>query len=114
VKCSRCSNVFNVSHHFRNFSVRALADHFAGYDVVISRVGGPPVRAYPVPLLRLRQRGGGRWFQVPRGRTTMCSRCGNTYFPQSRYNPLSFVCDGLNKMISRRHPYWLYVLLRRR
>jgi SAM-dependent methyltransferase len=114
VKCPRCGHVFNASHHHRSLSVDSLIAHLPGYEVVSSRIGGPPVRAYPIPLLRLRQRVGGRWYQVPEGRTTLCSLCRNTHFPRVRYNPVSFFCDGVNKVISRRRPYWLYALLRRR
>lgn len=114
VKCVRCGHVFNASHHHRNFSAHSLASHFPSYEVVTTRVGGPPVRAYPLPLLRLRQRVGRRWFELSGGRATMCPRCHGTDFPRGRHNPVSFFCDGLNRLISRRRPYWLYTLLKRR
>jgi SAM-dependent methyltransferase len=113
VRCKECGHVFNVSHHHRSFSVSSLVECFPGYRVVASRVGGPPVRPYPLPLLRIRQRAGRRWYQVPADSKTMCPVCENTEFPPTPHNPVSFFCDGLNKMLSRRRPYWLYVLLQR-
>jgi SAM-dependent methyltransferase len=111
VKCPQCNAIFNVSHHFRSFSLDSLVACFPGYQLRESRVGGPGVRAYPRLLLWLRQQIGRRWFQVPDTRTAVCARCDNRHFPRTGYNPVSFVCDGINRLISRRHPYWLYVLL---
>jgi SAM-dependent methyltransferase len=111
VRCPRCSRVFNASHHHRSFSRESLAALFRGYRVMDCRTGGMSVRNYPNALLRLRQRWGGRWFQVPAGRTVMCPECRNTAFPARPYNPISLLCDGINKIISRRRPYWLSLLL---
>ncbi|MCK4305385.1 MAG: class I SAM-dependent methyltransferase [Candidatus Eisenbacteria sp.] len=111
--CPRCRRVFNASHHKRSFSSQALAALFPGYEQVATRVGGTPVRAYPNRLLRIRQKIGRRWYQIPESITVMCPECGNRNFPRVPYNPVSFFCDGLNRLISRRHPYWLYALLRR-
>ncbi len=113
VKCPTCGCVFNASHHQRSFTPQALGALFPGYRSIETRVGGTPVRDYPMALLRLRQRAGGRWFQVPDVRPVLCPQCGNRDFPRRQHNPLSFTCDGLNRLMSRRHPYWLYVLLRR-
>jgi SAM-dependent methyltransferase len=113
VRCPGCGHVFNASHHQRSFTPRSLSALFPGYREVESRVDGMPVRAYPPALLRLRQRIGGRWFQVPDTRTVLCPQCGNRSFSRRPHNPLTFACDGLNRLISRRHPYWLYMLLRR-
>jgi hypothetical protein len=51
---------------------------------------------------------------VPPARTAICPGCGNRDFPHPRHNPISLLCDGLNRVISPRHPYWLYLLLERR
>lgn len=111
VRCPGCGAVFNVSHHYRSFSLDSLVACFPRYQLCESRVGGPPVRAYPRFLLWLRQRAGRRWFQVPDSRTAVCAQCDNRHFPRSSHNPVSFVCEGFNKLTSRRHPYWLYALL---
>jgi len=108
--CPVCQEIFNASHHYRGFTLENLSSCFRGYQLRESRVGGPGVRSYPMPLLRLRQRLGRRWFQVPTGRTVICPKCENKAFPRSHRTPLSFICDGLNRLISRRHPYWLYAL----
>jgi len=113
VRCPECRFIFNASHHQRSFSPESLAAGFAGYRVRDVRVGGTPVRDYPVELLRLRQRIGGRWFQVPDSRVLLCPACGNKRFPRVRHNPISFYFDLLNRFISRRRPYWLFVLLER-
>ena len=113
VKCPACRHIFNASHHQRSFTPQSLGALFPGYREVETRVDGMPVRDYPRALLRLRQRAGGRWFQVPDARTVFCPRCANRSFPRRPHNALTFACDGLNRLISRRHPYWLYMLLRK-
>ncbi|MBU1700803.1 MAG: class I SAM-dependent methyltransferase [Candidatus Eisenbacteria bacterium] len=113
LKCPVCSTIFNASHHHRAFSRKSLAVLFEGYRIRGSRVGGMFVRNYPLPLLKIKRRWGRRWFQVPKGRTVMCPRCRSTEFPRSSYSPISFFCDGVNKLISRRRPYWLTLLLER-
>ena len=114
LRCPACGRIFNASHHQRSLTAASLAALFPGYRLAATAVGGQPVRAYPLPLLRLRQRLGRRWFQVPPRRIVMCPQCGNRDFPRTPHNPLSFLFDGLNRLISRRHPYWLFVLLERR
>ncbi|MBM3317271.1 MAG: methyltransferase domain-containing protein [Candidatus Eisenbacteria bacterium] len=111
--CRDCGRVFNASRHQRRFTAESLAAHFPEYRLLRAAEGGRGVRAYPTGLLRLRQRLGGRRFQVPEGRIAMCPGCGNRSFPRSRHNPVSLCCDGLNRLISRRRPYWLYALLAR-
>jgi SAM-dependent methyltransferase len=113
LRCPACGHVFNASYHQRSFSAESLAALFTRYRLVQVQTGGMPVRSYPGFLLRLRQRVGRRWFQVPESRTVVCPRCQNREFPRVRYNPISIFCDALNRLISRRHPYWLYVLLER-
>lgn len=114
LRCARCGRVFNASYHRRGFTADALAALFPAFRPIARRHGGPGVRRYPVALLRLRQGLGRRWFQVPASRTAICPGCGNRDFPRTPHNPISFLCDGLNRLISRRHPYWLYLLLERR
>jgi SAM-dependent methyltransferase len=109
LRCARCGRVFNASYHRRAFSAANLAALFPGYRTVARRTGGTGVRRYPPALLRLRQTLGRRWFQLPATRTAVCPGCGNRDFPRTRPNPISLLCDGLNRLISRRRPYWLYL-----
>jgi SAM-dependent methyltransferase len=114
LSCARCGRVFNASYHRRGFSADSLAALFPDYRPGVRRTGGPGVRRYPALLLRLRQGLGRHWFQLPPTRTAICPGCGNRDFPRTRHNPVSLLCDGLNRVISPRHPYWLYLLLERR
>ena len=114
LRCPTCGRIFNASHHQRSFTASSLAARFPAYRVAGTALGGQPVRSYPRALLTLRQRLAGRWFQVPPERIVMCPECGNRDFPRTPHNPLSFLFDGLNRLISRRHPYWLFLLLERK
>lgn len=110
VRCGQCDFVFNASHHYRSISARVLEGYFPGYVLRETAVGGILRRDYPPWLLRIRQRLGKRWFQVPSSRQVVCPRCHSRDFPAARYNPISFLCDGTNRLISRRRPYWLFAL----
>jgi SAM-dependent methyltransferase len=114
LRCRRCGRVFNASYHRRGFTAEALAALFPAYRETARWTGGPGVRGYVGALLRVRQRLGGRWFQVPPTRTAICPGCGNRDFPRTRHNPISVACDGLNRLLRRRRPYWLYLRLERR
>ncbi len=114
VLCRQCGLVFNASHHYRSISTRVLEGYFPGYALRETAVGGVPRRDYPLWLLRMRQRLGKRWFQVPSSRQVVCPACDSRDFPPARYNPVSFLCDGINRLISRRRPYWLFALFERR
>jgi hypothetical protein len=82
--------------------------------VKLVRRGGQKVRPYPAPLLWLRHRVARRFYKGPGETHGLCPGCGNTVFPKYRPNFLSIVLDGVNRLVSPRRPYWVFVFLERR
>lgn len=113
LRCPRCGTVFNRSHHLQTFDRARLAGLFPGFDVRDVRRGGQPVRAYPALLLWLRHRAARRFYKGPGETHGLCPQCDNRDFPAFRPNFLSILLDGVNRLISRRRPYWILMLLER-
>jgi ubiquinone/menaquinone biosynthesis C-methylase UbiE len=113
LRCPRCGTIFNRSHHLQSFDVTRLIGLFPGFEATDLRRGGQPVRPYPAPLLRIRHRLAHRFFKGPGETHGLCPKCGNRDFPPFRPNLLSITLDGFNRLISRRRPYWILVLLER-
>jgi SAM-dependent methyltransferase len=114
LRCPRCRLLFNRSHHLQSFDAERLAGLFPDFEVRTVRSGGQPVRPYPRLLLRLRHHVARRFFKGPGETRGLCPRCGNREFPRFRHNPLSLVLDGINRVLSKRRPYWILLLLERR
>ncbi|MEZ4648904.1 MAG: hypothetical protein R3E97_08995 [Candidatus Eisenbacteria bacterium] len=112
--CPRCGLRFNRTGHVQSFDRDRLAALFPAFDLEWSHVCGPPVREYPTVLLRLRHDLAHRFSEMASGAANVCPRCHETEFAPFRHNLLSFTLDGINKMVSKRRPYWILELLRRR
>lgn len=114
LRCPQCGLLFNRSHHLQSFDSQRLQSLFPGFEPAAIRRGGQPVRAYPAPLLWLRHKVARRYYKGPGETRSLCPRCGNREFPAFRPNLLSVLLDGLNRLLSRRRPYWVLLLLERR
>lgn len=114
IRCPKCGAVFNRSHHLQGFDIAKLVRLFPDFETRDVRQGGQPVRPYPRLLLRLRHHLARRFYKGPGETRGLCPKCGNREFPPFRPNLLSLVLDGSNRLISRRRPYWILVLLERR
>lgn len=111
LRCPACGHRFHRSGHLNRFDRRGIAALFPRGRLVATRICGPPVRDYPRPLLRLRHGLARRFSEMSGAPGDRCPRCGETRFPRFRHNLLSFGLDGLNRLLSRRRPYWLLALL---
>jgi len=109
-RCPSCAHRFNRSGHRNRFDLDRLRGLFPELRVVETRIIGPPVRDYPQTLLWLRHNVARRFSEMAGQGGVRCPRCGESEFPRFRHNLLSFGLDGLNRLISRRRPYWLLVL----
>lgn len=114
LRCPRCELVFNRSHHLRSYDAAALARLFPEFEVRTVRRGGQGVRPYPRPLLWLRHNVARRYYKGPGETHGLCPGCGNRAFPRHTPTLLSVALDGLNRLISPRRPYWVFVFLERR
>lgn len=114
VKCPNCDTVFNVSYHFQTFDPNRLRNLFSEFTCTEIREVGPGWRRYVPVLLNIRQQWGNGWFKIPPQRKVLCPNCENSQFPPFKMNPIIFFCDGLNKILIRRRPYWLVALYKKR
>jgi len=114
LKCPQCSTIFNVSYHYQSFNPERLRNLFPEFACTDIREVGPGWRRYVPFLLKIRQRWGNGWFKIPSTRKVMCPNCENTDFPPFKMNPIILVCDGINKFLSPRRPYWLVALYERK
>lgn len=114
LKCPQCGFEFNVSYHQQSFNIERIKSMFKEYELTTYILGGGKVRAYNSTLLKIRQKYANGWYKIDEKSNPMCPMCGNTDFPAFHYNILSFICDGLNKFISKKHFHWLYALFEMR
>jgi len=71
------------------------------------------VRDYPAPLLWMRHNVARKFSEMAGLGGAQCPSCGESEFPIFRHSPLSFIFDGINKVVSRRRPYWIIQLMER-
>ncbi|MFZ5516982.1 MAG: class I SAM-dependent methyltransferase [Candidatus Zhuqueibacterota bacterium] len=114
MKCPRCSTVFNVSYHFQSYTRQRLEKLFSEFHCLKIAEVGKPWRRYIPFLLKIRQELGHGWFPIPPRRIVMCPNCENTQFPKFKMNPIIFLCEGMNKLLTRRRPNWLVALYQRK
>ena len=114
LKCPQCGVIFNVSYHLQSFDHARLRNLFVNFTCIEIHEIGKKWRRYVLFLLKIRQQWGNGWFKIPPNRKVMCPNCENTDFPKFKMNPIIFICDGVNKILKRRRPYWLLALYLRK
>ena len=114
LKCPSCGLSFNVSYHLQTFSKARLMNLFSKFECLNIKEVGLKWRRYIPFLLTIRQKLGNGWFKIPPNRKVMCPRCENTKFAPFKLNPIILFCDGINKLLTRRHPYWLVAFYKKR
>lgn len=112
VQCPNCGNIFNTNGHMQSFTSKKIESIFAeDFNLIHHEVGGNLHRKYNPTLMNIRQRYGKRYFNPIK--YTMCPKCDNDTFPYIHGNLISKACNGINRVISGKSPYWLLVLLKR-
>lgn len=114
LKCPICKTIFNVSYHLQSFNHQRIKNLFTEFVCTEIHEVGPKWRRYVPFLLSIRQKLGNGWFKIPPNRKVMCPNCENTDFPKFKMNPIIFICDGVNKILKRRRPYWLLAIYLRK
>jgi len=104
VKCPKCTAVFHAWHHFQSFDKKTLCTLFKDHFRLIhfSLIGLRQQRWIP-QLLRIKHHIG-QWFDP--GEKSICAVCGNTEFKVNRKNIITKICNGLNKALAGKKPYW--------
>ncbi len=112
-KCLACGHVFNTNGHYQTFDLKRLEQLFGDeFELAHHDLGGNLHRGYHPTLMHIRQKYGNRYFNPPN--YTMCPNCNNDSFPLKKGNLISKVCNGLNRVIAPKSPYWILTLFRKK
>ena len=114
IKCPDCNHIFHSYAHLNSFTESNLKELFVddNYEHVKTDFYGPKKQLYNKFLLKIRQNLGNRWF-YPQS-NTVCPNCQNTNFPLKKGNVISKICNGLNLIFSKKKPYWMFILFKRK
>jgi ubiquinone/menaquinone biosynthesis C-methylase UbiE len=108
--CPSCKTIFHAYGHLHSFDMNYLSSRLPANGLQLIKWGthGPSERRYNSLLLKVRQRFGNQYF--PASEYTICPNCGNRQFPVSRTNLLTKFCNGMNRVIGKKRPVWLFAL----
>ena len=110
VKCPNCKYIFNAAYHLHSFNKEKLVSLFPQFHQLQYFECGKAVRQYRPTLLRIKQQIGNSWAQLKVNRILICPECSHRFRYHKNTNLISLICDGLNKLLSPRRPYWLGIL----
>ena len=111
IKCPECNFVFNAAYHLHSFNAQKLQSLFPDFKMIKKFESGKPVRQYNRFLLKIKQKAGNSWARFSEQKYYICPDCGFRFSYRENKNIISFVCDGLNRLVSFRKPYWLGLLM---
>jgi len=111
VKCSACKYKFNASYHLNSFDLDSLFLLFSNFNLVYEFKCGKMVRQYNPVLLKIKQRLGNSWARFSSVRHFICPGCHHDFEYKQRVNIISILCDGVNRLITKKKPYWLGILV---
>lgn len=111
-RCARCGFSSHPYGHLQSFSEQRLEGMFTDSFYLKRRlVYGPPQRDMHPVLLNFRQEVLNQWFTPQEG--YLCPQCNTAEFIQTQ-NMQTKLINGLNRLITRPHPYWLIALFVRK
>ena len=110
IKCPTCGNVFNASYHVNTFDIDTLVKLFSDVFILRQFKCGKQVREYNPCLLKIKQHVGKSWARFSSDRHFICPNCRQTFLYKRTVNIISIFCDGLNRLVTRKHSYWLGVI----
>jgi ubiquinone/menaquinone biosynthesis C-methylase UbiE len=113
IKCPECGYIFHIVGHLRSFNRHSLFSLFeTQFRLIESKEFGRRVIRYNPALLRMRQKYTGQYYNPPAN--SVCPQCDNTEFRTKKGTALSKIFNGMNRIIGKRQPYWMLLLLERR
>jgi len=120
VECPECKTRFNKTYHYRRLNKKVLQDLFFEYDFKAYLTFGKKVRGYNSLLEKIKHNFAKpnswippRW--TPDGyRTTVCSNCSLEFEIPYQFNFISFFCDYINVILTRKKNYQLFILFSKR
>lgn len=116
IHCPHCGKNYNHSYHLHSFSLDKLMQLFPGCKIEKTFYYGSPVRRYNNVLAKLKMKicPPASWFpyfaKKPKDQKTMCPFCEHEFVYNYKFNFFAFAIDIANLVISRKVPYWVFVL----
>ena len=120
IQCPKCGYIYNRPNHLRSFNVDTFKELFPEYKIVKTLAFGPKTRYYNPKLLNLKLRltPSSSWipyYWIPKdNRKTFCPRCEHSFEYKYKFNPVATFIDIVNVIISKKKPYWLFVLMEKK
>jgi ubiquinone/menaquinone biosynthesis C-methylase UbiE len=103
--CPQCQTVFHSWQHLQSFDQARFAALLSPRFYLKSyQVLGEREQRWIPALLHLKQKIGRQWF-APTG-ISVCPNCGNKDFPNPHSNLLTKICNGMNRLLAGKKPYW--------
>ncbi|HOY31328.1 MAG TPA: class I SAM-dependent methyltransferase [Bacteroidales bacterium] len=119
IHCPECGKNYNHSYHLQSFTADKMIKLFPGAEVKKVFYYGASVRRYNNTLAKLKMKicPPASWFpyfaQKVRDEKTMCPFCEHKFVHNYKFNIVAFIIDVFNMVISRKVPYWIFVLFRK-
>lgn len=112
LKCADCHTVFHTSGHVNSFSIddidRLFRDRF---DLIGHGYFGKKVREYHPLLQWVKHRYCNQWAAISSQK--QCPDCQSSRFETGQHPTVVRLCNGMNRMVSGHHPYWLFALFQK-
>lgn len=121
-KCLECGTIFNKSYHLRSLNAKIIKELFDEYEIINQFENGAEVRQYNNFISKIKHRYSPAISWIPnywtRGnneiRKTMCPNCGLSFTIPYKFNLIAKTCDLINIIITKKIPYQLGILLKKR
>lgn len=113
IKCPKCNYIFHVDHHLNSFSEEKIIELIGNeFQLLKTDYFGWLDKKYNRILLKIKNSIGDIWY-VDTREYIVCPDCKNSDFPKKKGNLVSKLCNGLNRLISSKKPYWMYMIFKR-
>jgi SAM-dependent methyltransferase len=120
IQCPSCSLIFHRCYHMRTFSLDSIANNFPNYELIDSKIFGLKVRVYNNFIGKIKHKLTSPVSWIPlywtknEDRSAMCPSCENKFNYSFKFNFISFTLDCINVLITKKKPFHLVVLLRKK
>ena len=120
IQCPKCELIYHRCYHQRRFSAAYFESIFPEYSLIATKTFGLNVRVYNEKIAKIKHKltPSNTWipyYWAKRNeRKTMCPKCENEFDYPFKFNPISFLLDCLNVVITKKIPFHLIVLLEKK
>lgn len=120
VRCGNCGKNYHKNGHLRSFTTASFEKSFPAFKALEAKTFGNGIRSYPDWLAGFKQSVTppsswipAHWVKTMGVPYHFCIHCGAKNALEPKFNPIGFVLDSANSVISPRYPSHLLVLLAR-